>query len=59
MCSYKLKTCVLGNFGSCLKQVKPLVVYDGAHGIVLKPMQGIALNLEWIWATPRYFTFLR
>ena len=38
--SYKLKTCVSGNFGSCLKEVKPLVVYDGEQGIVLEPMQG-------------------
>ena len=38
--SYKLKTCVSGNFCSCLKEVKPLVVYDGEQGIVLEPMQG-------------------
>ena len=31
---------VSGNFGSCLKEVKPLVVYDGEQGIVLAPMQG-------------------
>ena len=37
---YKLKTCVSGNFGSCLKEVKPLVVYDGEQVIVLEPMQG-------------------
>ena len=35
-----MKTCVSGNFGSCLKEVKPLVVYDGEQGIVLEPMQG-------------------
>ena len=39
-------------------EVKPLVMYDGEQGIVLEPMQGIGLNLELIWATPRYFTFL-
>ena len=38
--SYKLKTCVSWNFGSCLKEVKPLVVYDGEQEIVLEPMQG-------------------
>ena len=57
--SYKLKMCVSGNFGSCLKEVKPLVVYDGEQGIVLEPWRGIGLNLELIWATPRYFIFLR
>ena len=36
----KLKTCVSVNFGSCLKEVKPLVVYDGEQGIVLEPKQG-------------------
>ena len=59
MSSYKLKTCVSGNFGRSLKEVKPLVVYDGEQGIVLEPMQRIGLNLELIWATLRYFTFLR
>ena len=29
-----------GNLGSFLKEVKPLVVYDGEEGIVLEPMQG-------------------
>ena len=24
----------------CLKDVRPLVVYDGEHGIVLEPIQG-------------------
>ena len=38
--SDKLKTCVSGNFGSCLKEVKPHVVYDVEKGIVLEPMQG-------------------
>ena len=40
------------------KEVMPLVVYNGEQGIVLEAMQGIGLNLELIWATPRYFTFL-
>ena len=34
------ETCVSGNFGSCLKEVNPLVLYDGEQGIVLEPMQG-------------------
>ena len=50
---------VSGNFGSCLKEIKPAVMYDGEQGIVLEPMQGFGLNLELILATPRYFTFLR
>ena len=37
--SYKLKMCVSGNFAICLKEVKPLVVYDGEQGIVLEPMK--------------------
>ena len=57
--SYKLKTCLSGNFGRCLKEDKPPVVYDGEQGIVLEPMQGIGPNLDLIWATPRYVTFLR
>ena len=39
-CSYRLETCVSGNLVSCLKEVKPLVVYDGEQGIALEPMQG-------------------
>ena len=35
------KTCVSGNFGSCLKEVKPAVMYDGEQGIVPEPMQRI------------------
>ena len=33
-------TCVLGNLSSCLKEVKPFVVYDGEQGIALEPRQG-------------------
>ena len=40
MCSYRLETFVSGNLGSCLKEVKPLVEYDGEQGIALEPMQG-------------------
>ena len=28
-----------GNLWSCLKEVKPLVVYDVKRGVVLEPMQ--------------------
>ena len=31
---------VSGNLGSFLKEIKPLVVYDGKQGIALEPMQG-------------------
>ena len=41
LCSYKLKSCDSGNFGSCLKEVKSAVMYDGEQGIVPEPMQRI------------------
>ena len=31
--------CVSGNLGSCLNEVKPLVMYDGEQGIAMEPMQ--------------------
>ena len=34
-----LKTCVSGNFGSCLKEVQPLVLYSVEHGIAIEPMK--------------------
>ena len=43
---------------SCLKEVKSLVVYDGEQGILWNQCRGIGRNLELIWATPSYFTFL-
>ena len=39
-CSSRLETCVSGNLGGCLKEVKPHVVYDGEQEIALEPMQG-------------------
>ena len=39
-CSYRVETFVSGNLGSGLKEVKPLVEYDGEQGIALEPMQG-------------------
>ena len=44
---------------SCLKDVKPLVVYDGEQGIALSQCRGLGVNLELIWATASYVTFLR
>ena len=38
-CSYRLEMGVVGNLGSCPKEVKPIVQYDGERGIVLNPMQ--------------------
>ena len=38
--SYRLETGVSGTLGSYLKEVKPLVLYDGEKGIALEPMQG-------------------
>ena len=28
-----------GNLWSCLQEVKPLIVFDGEHGVALEPMQ--------------------
>ena len=38
---------VLGKLGSCLKEVKPLVLYDVEHGIAMEPM-------NWKWASSRF-----
>ena len=51
--------CVSGNLDSCLKEVKPVVLYDGEHGIALSQCRGIRHYLELIWATVSYFTFLQ
>ena len=39
-CSYRLESCVSGNLSSCLKEVKPLAVYDGEQGVALEPIHG-------------------
>ena len=57
-CSYKLKTCVSGNFGSCLRKSSHLSCMMGNRELFWSQWRGIGLNLELIWATPRYFTFL-
>ena len=42
--SSRLETGVSGNLWSCLKEVKPLVVYDVKRGMAMDPMQ-------WNWAS--------
>ena len=37
-CSSRLETGVSGNLWSCLKEVKPLVIYDVERGMALEPM---------------------
>ena len=44
---------------SCLKDVKPPVVYDVKCGTALVPSRVIGLHLELIWGTLSYFAFLR
>ena len=39
LCSYRLEMGVSGNLWSCLKEVKPPVMYDGGQGIPLEPLQ--------------------
>ena len=39
-CSFRLETGVSGNILSCLKEVKPLVVYNVERWMALEPMQG-------------------
>ena len=37
---------VAGDLGSCPKEAKPIVLYDGKWGIALKPMQGNWLSFQ-------------
>ena len=39
-CSSRLEMGVSGNLRSCLKEVKPLAVYDVEQGMALEPKQG-------------------
>ena len=48
-----------GNFGSCLKKSSHLSCMMGKREFFFSLYRGIGLNLELIWAAPRYFTFLR
>ena len=40
MCSSRLETVVSGNLWSCLKEVKPLVMYAVECGMAVYPMKG-------------------
>ena len=44
---------------SFLKEVKPLVLYDVEHGIVMEPMKGKWASSRVDLGTPSYFAFLR
>ena len=57
-CTYKLKTGVSGNFGSCLKKSRDMSCMTGNRELFWRQCRGIGLNLDLIWTTPRYFTFL-
>ena len=46
----------LGNFGSCLKEVKPLVVYDGEQGIPLHAMKGNPASFLSEWQVSWFFS---
>ena len=39
-CSFRLETGVSGNLGSCLKEVKPRVMFAVEWGMALEAMQG-------------------
>ena len=54
-CSYRLETLFSGNLDSCLKEVKPLVVYDGEQGITLEPMRGTQAESPVDLAYPKLF----
>ena len=47
------------NLWSCLKKVKPLVVYDVECQMALEPMQGNRASSQVDLGTPSYFAFLR
>ena len=44
----RLKTGVAGDLGSCPKEVKPLVLYDGEQGIALKQCSGLGHHFKLI-----------
>ena len=46
------------NLWSCLKEVKPIVMFDVERRMALEPMQGIGPHLELIFFTPIYFALL-
>ena len=47
-CSPRLETGVSVNLWICLKEVKPLGLYDVECGMALEPMRGIWLHLKLI-----------
>ena len=49
---------VSGNLWSFLKGVKPLVLYDVDHGMVMEPMQGKLASSQFDFITPSNFAFL-
>ena len=51
--------CVSAKFGSCLKEVNPLVMCDLEQGIVLEPMQGNWAQSRVDLGYAEYFAFLR
>ena len=48
-----------GNLWSCVKEVKPLVVFDKDCCMALEPMQGIGPHLDLICGTRSSFVLLR
>ena len=55
----KLDPYVSGNLRICLKEVKPLVVYDLECGRLCTQCRQTGLHVEFIFGTPRYFAFLQ
>ena len=53
------ETGVSGNLWSCLKEVKPLVVFDGECGWLWSQSRGIRPHLDLIRGTLSYFALLR
>ena len=53
-----LETVVSGNLSSFLKGVKPLVLCDVDHRVVMEPMQGKLASSQFDFGTPSNFAFL-
>ena len=53
--SYKFETGVSGNLWSCLKEIKPLVVYDVQQGIALEPVEGNRMSFHIDMGYPKLF----
>ena len=52
--SCRLGTVFSGNLWSFLKEVKPLLMFDGEHGMALEPMQGnwASSGVDWGYTAP-------